>query len=55
MNKCTKCGADMKRVKDRPLTPKRLKQKYYFTEWDTCTVCGYIQHYEKYRVETRNT
>lgn len=40
----------MKRVKDQPLTKKRLKQKYHFTEWDVCESCGYIQHYEEYKI-----
>jgi hypothetical protein len=26
---------------------------YYFTEWDYCIICGYLQHYEKYKVLTK--
>lgn len=48
--KCPECNQKMERVKDKPLTSKRKKQKYYFTEWDVCRNCDFVQHYEKFKV-----
>lgn len=47
---CPKCKNKMerrKRNKDMSIGA------YYFTEWDYCIICGYLQHYEKYKVLTK--
>ena len=50
---CPKCNSGMIRVKNKLISDERLKQKYYFTEWDACTKCEYIKHYEKFKIKNR--
>lgn len=45
---CKKCNCIMQR-RARVGKPAR-EVKYYFTEWDYCTNCGYLQMYEKFKV-----
>lgn len=33
----------------RSNTTVKPGQKCYFTEWDYCSSCHYVQHYEKYK------
>lgn len=28
-----------------------FKKPYFFSQWCYCTRCGYIQHFEKYKVK----
>lgn len=48
---CPKCGMQMIR---RKRTKLPTGCNYYFSEWDYCSThnkgCGYIQHYEKFKV-----
>lgn len=46
-NNCPKCDKPM----DRKEHPKHWKPKnnYFFTEWDCCKHCGYVQHYEEFK------
>lgn len=46
---CPKCGHKMERRKHRRDKTKKGKV-YRFTEWDFCTLCRYVQHYEKFKV-----
>jgi len=32
----------------------KLKQKYFFSQWDFCLHCGHIQHYQKFKVKIKN-
>ncbi len=49
--RCPKCLAKMQTVRKRPEERKfKPEQKFYFSEWDVCSVCRYIQHYEKFKV-----
>lgn len=45
-NDCPKCGEVMER-RERKLAPKN--KTYFFTEWDYCTNCSHVQHYEEFK------
>ena len=49
-NDCPKCGRKMERRAHGPNETKYLKKAYYYAEWDVCSSCRHIQHYEKYKV-----
>jgi hypothetical protein len=45
---CPKCGVPMEhRVR---LIPPTIPKSYYYGEWDYCTGCKHVQHYEKFKV-----
>lgn len=46
---CPKCLIRMQRRGHRNNNTHKNKQ-YYFSEWDYCTKCNHVQHYEKYKV-----
>lgn len=46
---CPKCNKEMFRKKAE-ITVDRLRQPYFFSEWDYCVPCKHVQHYEKYKV-----
>ena len=48
---CKECGEIMERRKHSYLSPELLDKPYYFTEWDYCKKCGYVQHYERYKIK----
>ena len=48
---CKYCKKLMQRRKHSFLTEKQLKHKHYFTEWDYCKPCKFVQHYEKFKKE----
>ena len=35
--------------------PKKKKKTYYYTEWDYCLHCHFIQHYDEYKVVVETT
>jgi uncharacterized protein with PIN domain len=43
---CPKCKVPME-TRERILPPK--DKSYYYTQWDYCTQCGHVQHYEQYK------
>src|SRR5258706_1939745 len=45
--KCPRCRSIMQR---REHTTIPQNKPYYFSEWDYCINCGYLQHYEKFKV-----
>jgi hypothetical protein len=47
---CPRCGSLLETRTHKNITPKQLKQQYYFSQWDACPKCGFIQLYEKYKV-----
>lgn len=40
----------MERRSHKAITKKELSQPYFFSEWDYCPNCHFIQHYEQYKV-----
>ena len=56
-NKCPNCDILMQRRSHSHIRDKQLKQPFYFSEWDCCSKktggCGFVKHYEKYKVWTR--
>lgn len=46
---CPKCGSKMEGQGHKRITEKELRKKYYYTYWERCQKCGYMQHYEKYK------
>lgn len=46
---CNHCDVLMERRK-RIVIPKN--KTYFFTEWDYCTKCNRVQHYEKFKSHT---
>lgn len=47
---CPKCGNHMERREHARLTEKLLKKKFYYSEWDVCSRCKHIQHYDELKV-----
>jgi hypothetical protein len=47
---CPNCSTPFQRRKHTEITPKLLSKIYYFSEWDVCPNCSFVQHYEKYKV-----
>lgn len=47
---CPKCGRKMERRAHGPNETKHLKKMYYYSQWDVCSSCRYIQHCEKFKV-----
>lgn len=45
-NKCPKCKKVMER-RERIKMPKN--KTYYFTEWDYCLNCKFVQHYDEFK------
>ncbi len=50
---CPKCGHKMERRWHNKLTNKMIRQPYYFAQWDYCSNCRYIQHYEHFKVYSK--
>ena len=44
----------MERREHYTITPKMLKRKYWFSEWDYCKSCQFIKNYGKYIVRDIN-
>lgn len=51
-NNCLKCSTLMVRTY-RSAKHNRKKKKTGFSEWDVCPNCGFIQHYEMFRLKRR--
>lgn len=51
---CPKCQTPMYKNRHKEITPKILKQPYYFTEWFVCPNCKYVQHFEKNKVKNHD-
>jgi len=49
--KCPICERKMERRRHEKIYPKLLEKHYYFTEWDYCDNCNWVQHYEKYKIK----
>ena len=47
---CPKCGVEMEERTHKEITKKQLDKPYYFTKWQYCANCYYVQHKEKYKV-----
>lgn len=47
---CPKCHKPVERRWHEPNQTKHLNKAYYFSEWDYCTRCKHLQHYERYKV-----
>ncbi len=54
INNCPKCNELMERRKHKTINEKQLNRTYYFSEWDYCTNCNHLQHYEEYKVLSQN-
>ena len=44
----------MERRKHGEITPILLAKPYYFKRWDFCKDCGFIQHYEEFKIAKYN-
>ena len=44
-NECPTCGKVMQRRKHK----ERPTKSYFFTEWDYCSDCKRVQHYEEFK------
>ncbi len=52
---CPKCGKNtFERRAHKKITDKMRRQPYFFKEWDVCTNCRFIQHYEEFKVWNNN-
>ncbi len=51
---CPKCGKPMERREHKNIGAKQLNKTYYYREWDYCQPCGHLQHYEEYKVFSKN-
>jgi len=51
---CPKCRQKMERRTHKEITDKVLAQAYYYSEWDYCTSCNHVQHYEQYKTYNKN-
>lgn len=49
INRCPRCNELMERRKHTRFTGKQMFNKNYFTEWDCCTHCNFVQLYEEFR------
>jgi uncharacterized protein with PIN domain len=52
-NICPKCSKPMQRRIHSEITNKILNQPYFYSQWDVCRPCHHIQHYEEFKVITR--
>lgn len=50
MSTCTECDSQMIRKKRSEKAKLKKDQKYFFTEWDFCPRCFFVQHYEEHKV-----
>lgn len=48
-NQCPKCVETLMERRGHKVIPNKV---YYYTEWDYCTKCGYLQHYEEFKIFT---
>lgn len=47
---CPKCHNELRRLHRKKNAPIKPHQQYIYTQYDYCTKCGYLQHYEQYKV-----
>jgi len=47
---CKNCNILMQRREHSEITHKIRQMSYYFSEWDYCSNCKHVQHYEKFKV-----
>ena len=47
---CRNCGTKMERRGWKRADKKRLERPFYYAQWDKCSKCGNMYHYEKYKV-----
>lgn len=47
---CPHCKEKMQRRSHRFITSKELNKHHYFKEWDYCSNCKFLQHYEQFKV-----
>lgn len=52
---CRRCKNQTEKRTHKEITEKLRKQPYYFTEWDRCPACGWIQLYEAKKVWNDNS
>jgi len=43
---CPRCDCEMERRKHKTIPDK----EYYFSQWDYCKKCKYLQHYDEYKI-----
>lgn len=51
---CPKCKLPMQRRDHGTLREKQINAPYYFSQWDYCTRCNHLQHYEMFKVINDN-
>ena len=52
LDRCPRCFRPIEQRRHNEHETAYLKRPYYFTEWDFCASCGYVQHYEEFKVHT---
>lgn len=50
LSKITPCPQCRRTMERRAHVTVPENKPYYFSEWDYCINCGYLQHYEKFKV-----
>lgn len=48
---CPRCRISMDRMVHPPKWIPSEKQSFYFTKWDRCNKCNFVQLYEKYKMQ----
>lgn len=51
---CPKCKELMHTKKHPIITEKELSKLYYYSQWDVCFKCKHVQHYDKYKVYSKD-
>ena len=55
ISKCPRCFKDtLEKRKYQIISDKIKKQPYYFSEWDSCTNCRFVQNYEDKKIFNQN-
>lgn len=49
-NVCPYCKENMQRRSHRFITEKELNKHHYFKEWDYCSNCKFLKHYDEFKV-----
>ncbi len=47
---CPRCDKLMQRRKHKEILDFLKKQPFYYSEWDYCRPCKFIQHYQEYLI-----
>ena len=54
MSRCKHCDHELIWRSHKKITPKILRQAYYFSKWEYCTNCRTVWFHEEFKVHNRN-